>query len=259
MRPIRLLSLLAFALLLAGPAFAYTIYMKDGSTLIAKEKYKVTNGKAIIILPNGTESFIRLDQIDVPRTDAANKDNYGTALVIDDTKEIPVPKTETKKQQTLGDLIKNRDLQPPEGAEVRRDSRPAEPTARSKTSSGYPDLATLARKPYSRLNVAAEIQKFLLGQGIDSVEIYEGTAPGRPFLEITANSEASVFRALTVSASALLSVRDQLPGQIEALELLMVTPTRERGGQFVLTPQMAEDLAAKRVEVSAFFLQNVQF
>jgi hypothetical protein len=39
----------------------------------------------------------------------------------------------------------------------------------------------------------------------------------------------------------------------------MTTPERERAGQFLLTPELASDLVAQRVEVTAFFIDNVQF
>src|SRR5947199_1264929 len=67
-----LAALLASATLLLA-ASAYTIFLKDGSSLVARQKYTVQNGRAIIILLNGTETFVALDKIDIPRTDAANK------------------------------------------------------------------------------------------------------------------------------------------------------------------------------------------
>ncbi|MGB5514244.1 MAG: hypothetical protein WBP36_06945, partial [Thermoanaerobaculia bacterium] len=52
-----LLSILMIAIM-AIPAGAYTIYLKDGSRLIAKEKHRLEDGKAIIVLQNGTRTFI---------------------------------------------------------------------------------------------------------------------------------------------------------------------------------------------------------
>ena len=67
-----LLGLLAAASLLLATA-AYTIVLKDGSTLVAKEKYTVQNGRAIITLLNGTQTFVPADRIDVKRTEQANR------------------------------------------------------------------------------------------------------------------------------------------------------------------------------------------
>ena len=57
----------------------------------------------------------------------------------------------------------------------------------------------------------------------------------RPLVQVTTSSEVEVFRGLSTGANALLHIRDRFPNKIGALELLLVTPTRERAGQFVLT------------------------
>src|SRR6185369_2315101 len=123
---------------------------------------------------------------------------------------------------------------------------------------GFADLSSLARKPYSQADVAAEMQQYFRGQGVEEVEIYQGTQGDRPLVEVTTNSEAAVFRALAVGSTALLHVRETHP-KVSAFELLLVTPAKERAGQFVLTPQLAADVVSRNVEVSAFFLNNVQF
>ena len=76
-----LLALVAAASLLLA-AVAYTIVLKDGSTLQAKEKYTVKNGRAIIILLNGAQTFVPVDQIDVPKTEQANKLGLGTGVLV---------------------------------------------------------------------------------------------------------------------------------------------------------------------------------
>ena len=68
-----------------------------------------------------------------------------------------------------------------------------------------------------------------------------------------------MFRALLTGANALLHVRGRFPQKVDGLELAMVTPGGERAGQFTLTPDMAEELVAKRVGLVSFFLNNVQF
>jgi hypothetical protein len=102
------------------------------------------------------------------------------------------------------------------------------------------------------------LQQFFHDQGVEEVEVYQGTQDERPMVEVTTNSEAAVFRALVVSAKALLRIRDRHP-KVSAMELLLTTPSRERAGQFVLTPQMAAEVVSRNIEVSSFFLNNVQF
>jgi hypothetical protein len=249
---------LAAALFAAAPLFAYKIVLKDGSTIVAREKYKISGARALIILPNGTQTFFDAAQIDAARTEQANQSDYGTAIVIDTGKTKPAPPP-VSKERSLADLIQSRESQQPRDLpSARREPKREAAGALAKTKAGYLDLATLPRKPFALLDAAAELQQFFHGQGIDEVEVYQGSEPDRPLVEVVANSEAGVFRALGVAANALLRVHDAHP-RVGSLELLMSTPTKERAGQFVLTPQAAANLVAKSVEMSSFYLNNVQF
>jgi hypothetical protein len=249
--------------LLASVAFAasgYLVYLKDGTTIAAREKYRVEKGKAIITLLSGTQSSLSLDQIDVTRTDEANRDGYGKAIVLPGSPRDVSPVTgKTSKDRTLGDLIKSRGAEPRELPTSRRDKNAAMPGHMAKTKAGFNDLATLPLKPYANAEVSSELQQFFRSQGLEEVEISEGTQGDRPLLSITTNSEGSVFKALGTAANALLRVRDRFPGKVGALELLMTMPSRERAGQFVLTPEQASDLAAKKTDLTSFFVRNVQF
>lgn len=250
------LAACALALLCAGPALGYTVYLKDGSSIQSKGKYRVQGNRAIIVLLNGTETFVDLAKIDAAKTEKANQVDYGSAVVLEGVDRAqPAPPPEPKKKG-LADLIAKgagpRDLP----AVKRDDNRDGSPLG--KTKAGFLDLATVSRKPFASLEAATDLQKFFRAQGLEEVQIYQGTQGDRPLIEVTTNSEAAVFRALTVSANALLGVRETHPG-IAALELLMTTPARERAGQFLLTPEAAADLVAKKVEVSAFFIDHVQF
>jgi hypothetical protein len=253
---------LAVALILAQPLAAYTIHLKDGSTIIAKEKYRIENGKAIIVMPNGTKTFLDAREIDVRKTEEANRNNYGTAVVLEnETRTEPGPPP-PPRQQTVSDLITNRTAAPRELPGVRRETpgtAASRPGGVAKTKAGFVDFSTVARKPYANLDVASELQQFFRGQGLEEVEIYSGTQASRPLLEVTTNSEAAIFRALAVGSTALLHMRDRHPDRIEAFELLLTTAERARAGQFVLTPEMASELVSKRVDVAAFFVNYVQF
>jgi hypothetical protein len=259
MRYPRFLALLTF--LLVAPAFAagYAVYLKDGSRIVAKTKYKVVNGRAIITLLNGTETFVLLSQIDVKRTEEANKEGYGGALVLPGAPQDVGPEVaRPPREKTLADLISSKEAAPRELPGSRRE-RTETTGGVAKTKAGFLDLATLSRKPYPNAEVAAGLQQFLRGQGVEGVEIYHGTQGDRPLLEISTTSEGPVFKALTTAANALLHIRDAFPGRVSAFELLLTTPERERAGQFVLTPEMASDLVAKKVDVTAFFVRHVQF
>ena len=218
------------------------------------------NGRAIIILLNGTETFVALDKIDIPRTDAANKGGYGTAVVIPGSpQDVGTPPAQVPRDQTLGDLINKKGAGPREVAGTKRDKDTPGGGRLVKTKAGYNDFTGLARRPYPHADLTAALQQFFRGQGLDDVEIFEGTAGDHPLVEISANSEGSVFKALNSAAAGLLQIRDSFPGRVAAFDVLLTTQSRERAGQFVLTPEMASELVAKKVEVAAFFVKNVQF
>lgn len=261
MRHSRLTAFVFLALLTLVPmtVLGYVVHLKDGSTITAKGKYRIENGRAIITLPNGTQSFIPASQIDVKRTEEANRNGYEGAVVLPGTNQDVGPTGAPVKDKTLADLITRKEAAPRALPVSRRETNAATPGRLVKTRAGYYDLTTLARKPYPHADVTAETQQFFRGQGIEGVEIYEGTQGDRPLLEITTNSEGSVFKALTTTATALLHLRDRFPSQVSTVELLLTTPSRERAGQFVITSDMATELVAKKVDVTYFFVKNVQF
>lgn len=254
------LTVILAGLLLAAPLSAYTIYLKDGQTILAKGKYKVENGRAIITLPNGTQTFLKVSEIDVRRTEESNRGgDLGNAMVLEGARPSNQVAPAVPKQKRLSDMITNREAprEPEIRREVKRDTAASQGLTR--TRAGYSDLGGVARQPYSNLELASELQQFLRGQGLQEAEIYSGTQGDRILLEVTTNSEGSVFRGLATCANALLHIRESQPGRVAAFEILMTTPERERAGQFLLTPELASDLVAQRVEVTAFFINNVQF
>ncbi|HBL26255.1 MAG TPA: hypothetical protein DD490_05400, partial [Acidobacteria bacterium] len=128
-----------------------------------------------------------------------------------------------------------------------------------KMKSGNRDFGSLPRRPFAAADVAAEIRQFFSGQGIPTVAVFAGTQGNHPLVEVTADGETGVFRGLAVGANAILHIRDRFPGKVAAFDLLLLTTSGERGGQFVLTPEMASDLVSKKVQLAAFFVDNVQF
>jgi hypothetical protein len=254
-----LLALVAAASLLLASA-AYTIVLKDGSTLVAKEKYTVQNGRAIITLLNGTQTFVRADQIDVKKTEQANKLGLGTGVLVPGSpQDVGTVPAQPRKDETLADLIHKQGAGPREVPGNKRQKDQPAAGKLLKTKAGYNDLSTLPRRPYAHADVTAQLQQFFHAQGFDEVEIWEGTQSDRPLIEISTNSEGSVFKALSTAANGLLQIRTTFPNRLSAFQVLLTTPARERAGQFELTPEMATELVSKKVDVTAFFVKNVQF
>ncbi len=260
MRSIRTALVLLLALC-AAPLCAYTVYLKDGSKISAREPYVVEGEKAIITLLNGTRTSIDAAEIDVQRTREANRSDYGSAMVLEDGRltELP-PDSPAPREQSLGDLIGQREpsaqSRPPA---IRAPAEsPAAGTA-DRDSAGTVDFQTLSRTPYRNIDLASELQRVFRAQGVEEVMIYQGSRTGSLLIDITANSEASVFRALEVASDALLHLRDDFPGQVEVFELSLTTSDREPAGQFLLGVGEALRLAAGEVETSTFFIENVRF
>ena len=87
----------------------------------------------------------------------------------------------------------------------------------------------------------------------------QGTATERLLIDITANSEASIFRGLEAAASALLHARDAFPDSSAVFEILLTTAEREPGGQFLLTQPLAKMIDEGQIETSTFYIENVVF
>lgn len=263
MNAIRAAALALLALLLAAaPADAYTIYLKDGSRIVARDQYKVIDGTAYIVLPNGTTTFIDAAEIDVPRTENANQQKLGSALVLEggQVREMTADDARpVERRRTLADLIASRQDGAPDLPDARRGTAAPGDEELPRTAGGYPDLGALPPRPLADLDLAAQIQQMYVGQGLEIVEVLQGTASDRPRVVVTTGSEASVFRALAVTCAALMRLRETRPDAVGAIELVMNTPERELAGQFVVTPDLAAQLMTKQVDIATFFLAHVQF
>ena len=256
MRPF--MALIAVLLLAATPASAYIVFLKDGSQIQTQEKYRIEGDKAILILPSGTRASYDASEIDVEKTEAVNVVNYGTATLIEGlNKQKRLTKDHKfKEEPKFGDYISGRSLALPE---VRKRAETVPEDQLPTTRAGFIDLMAIRRAPYPSAEVTGEVLGYLKGQGIDRVRIFRGTEPDRPLIEIVAASEASVFKALKDSANSLAQVHESFPELVTAFELVLMTESQDRAGQFVLTPELADLLVNDRISVPQFFLRFVEF
>ncbi len=257
MRALRSLLLVLLGVLVTAPGFAYTIYLKDGSRLIAREAYEIRGDQALITLQNGARTSIAASEIDQERTRDANQGSYGSALVLDDGKLTQMPADDDPADEgTISDLVGERRSAIANRPPARRPVAQAEAPTRP---SGVVDFQTLPRRPFTNLDVAAEVQKIFKAQGVEQISIFQGTQPDRLLIDLTTNSEASVFRALEVAARALLHARDVYPSSSTVFELMLRTADRDPAGQFVLTGTLAQILNEGALDTSTFFIEHVQF
>ena len=253
--------LIAATLLVAGPAWGYIVFLKDGSQIATKEKPQIDGDRAILILPNGTQAFYEASEIDLDKTAKVNEVQYGTATLLehlDNTKRIPNNQPPPEEEPSFGEYISGRSLALPELKKRQTAEKPQRgqlPT----TSAGFVDLYALRRVPYPNAEVTSEVIGYLKGQGVDRVRIFQGTRSDRPLLEVVAASEASVFKAITDSAQGLAQIHGRVPGQVAAFELVLMNESQQRAGQFLLTPERANMLVSGSLSVSQFFLRYVEF
>ena len=257
LRPTLVLAVFAAALA-AAPAFAYTVYLKDGSRIVAREKYVVRGSLALITLPSGTQSSIAAAEIDVARTEQANKSNLGTAVAIEGGKAVELQKHAPQQQQPkLQDFIRSN------AGGLRAPAQTAPPpvnrqdTPAAALHKGERSPAT--RAPLADTELAGEIRGFITSRGVTAVDVHQGVAAKRPLLVFGTSSEGALFKALVVASNTLLHFESTKPGTIEGFEVLCETPDGGLGGRFDLTPKLAADLVSGRYEITRFFVENVRF
>ena len=250
--------LITVLLLAATPASAYIVFLKDGSQIQTKEKYRIEGDKAILILPSGTSASYDASEIDIEKTEEINVVDYGTATLIEGlNKQKRLTKDHKfKKEPEFGQYISGRSLALPE---VRKRAETVPEDQLPTTRAGFVDLMAFRRAPYPSAEVTGEVLGYLKGQGIDRVRIFKGTEPDRPLIEIVAASEASVFKAIKDSANSLAQIHENFPELVTAFELVLMTESQDRAGQFVLTPELADLLVKDQISVSQFFLRFVEF
>lgn len=247
----------ALALLSFDGLFAYTVHLKDGSTIVTKKKYVVQGDKAILTLPSGTETALRLAEIDIARTDSANQEDIGTAIVIENGKATDLKPNEAPppSKPTLKDLLEQRAAAQgsTNAGAVAIDATPGRPREER------PSNSHAGQAPLRDEALSTEIRTFIFGRGITNLEVQQGPSGRKPRLVFQASSEIQVFRALQASAGALLVVREKFPGKVDGFDVVCDGPGGGRGGSFALTPAQAADLVAGRIDLPTFFVQNVEF
>jgi hypothetical protein len=260
-------ALAAALLLAASPLLAYTIYLKDGSSITVREKYTVQGDTAYVVLPSGSQTTIPLSQIDVARTQSVNASDFGSATVLRGPAPTPTP-PQGPREQTLGELSaqrRNQSLPPPRPqrpatAPVTASAAAAEaPKGPARTPAGNVDFLRTSRTQVSHIEIATTLGEMLRAHGVSNASLFEGTEPRRLLIEVTANSEGAVFQAIAGAAQSMLDLEAKQPRAIEALELFLATDHRARAGQFLITPERAQELASKQLDLTAFYLKYVEF
>ena len=244
--------LLLTALILTSQAVlaTYTVVLKDGTLIVATEKYEVQGDRALIQRENGTPTTVRLSEIDVDKTEEYNsRRNLAGVVVVDGNSTRPLELGEAPPMN-LNEALRRK--------KQRERAREEAPPRMVKTSAGYNDLTRIQRRPYRESEISKRMTEELRKAGIREFEIHQGTTDNRVFLYLTTNDEKEVFKALRVSANTYGLIHE-LDRTIEAFEVLMMTGTKTRAGQFLLDDENTPLLINQKMSVSDFFVEYVQF
>ncbi len=258
-RPRTLSAFLLLATLAAGPALGYRIFLKDGTQVSSQGPYSIDGEFALVTLESGTETRLRLDEIDAERTATYNQTSGVDRGVVIEPRRSAAAGTPgaagvaASRDQTLQDLIRARAARDPGGPVT----NPRPSLRVRQTAAGYDDLLTMTRLPFEPQALADRVQQALREQGMSRFALHQGTREGRVLVEAIADSEGAVFRSLEQACLAYLALN--ATGRAPAIELLLQTAGRERAGQFLLTAENAPLLANGTMTAADFFVEHVRF
>ena len=247
-----LLIAVALFLLVASASQAVIIYFKDGSKEVVADSYKIDGKRMIAVLQSGQEIAIRLDAVDLEKTEAMAKVAKGSAVVIEKTNPEESARA-LENARTVADLMREKSTLPTAIPLAERTSR----TLRY-TPAGNVDFLGSPRRELTPPARAELIESLLQRHGLGEAAAFQGTQANRVLIDIVTGTRGEVFAALESCARMLVDLKAQWP-EVRGLELAMATGTRSRAGQFVLTPEQAEALKGGGTTVADYFVSNVLF
>lgn len=235
-------KILAFALTLAiFPSFAfavYTVVLKDGTRYRAKEKWKVSGGKALVTLENGTTLSLDPKLIDEKESERVNTSTLGGAKVIPTAQQSSQP---TKPQQSaLGSITTLR--------------RP-ETTTETKTPSG--DNPNLGQTNLSN-DVLMRFQQAYENVGLYDAKV-QGAGRNTIRVELTADNEDQVFKAISATSFLVTKIPEANGERVEMVELFMKTINGGSAGRFQMTAADASAITSKQITWQQYFVSDVIF
>jgi len=236
------LTLLALLTFVALPSFArYVVVLRDGTRYVAKQKWTVVNGKAIVQLENGQSLQLDPSLIDMPRSERDTKLGLTNANVID-LNPAATAATPQQQQPSLGDTIRLR-RNAPQPAQAAPKQTPSGPVAVSGPGQLPGEVLDKFGRAFENLGI---FEKKLASSGARSLRA-----------EMTVDTEDRVFNA--ISATSYLMVRNAgVDGaQIDMVELFMRTTTGGSAGRFQMSRADAEALDKKTISQQEYFIRKV--
>lgn len=233
------LLILSTALLVCSPAFAtYFVVMKDGSQYRAKARPAVVKGVATFQLESGQTLRVDANSIDFAQSDQTTKLGGGEVLGVGQTQTGGAK----PEQSSLGQEFKLHHL-----------PNPNQPPVTDTTATVAP--------PSGPLLSDEVLKKFEMAY--ENVGIFEHKLKATGLhsfrAELTADSEDTVFNAL--SATAFLMVRNAgVPGtEIDEVDLFLKMTNGGAAGRFQMTRADAQAIDSRQITRADYFVHKVLF
>jgi len=233
--------LLLATLLIIFPTFAfatYTIVLKDGKRYRAKEKWKISAGKAIVQLESGSTLSLDPKLIDEKETERVNSAGLGGAKVV-----VTAQQNEPKPQQPspLGSITTLRRDHP--------DERTTEPGQKDNPQLGQTNLSkdVISRFQQAYENVGLYDAK-VMGAGRDTLRV-----------ELTADNEDQVFKAISATSFLITKIPEATSERVAMVELFMKTINGGSAGRFQMTASDAAAITNKEINWQQYFISDVIF
>lgn len=246
------LCLIVLFLWISVGLFGYVVYLKDGSTYMAKKPYKVDGKYALITLQNNSVIQVELSLIDVTKTKKYNQKGITDVEVIDlGGTASGSPQGGEKRVSGLGDLATKKPGQTSlgnisvknKGVNVREGSGTAE----------------VKKIPFKNEALARSFSMLFENQNLFQYRLLQGKSSTSMRVEMTTDNEDEVFRTVSVIAKRLSEAVNSDRENLDRVELFMATSTGAPAGRFLITYDLAAQLAKGEITVENFFVQNVIF
>lgn len=237
----------ALAVLLAGPAAAYVIYLKGGAQLTAREKPVVQGKFLVFYTPLGAMQRIPISEYDEKKTLEMNAQGTGDAYVLGDSpQEKPV--AGGSRKPSLSEYIKvhkksDIDVEQKKPADLAREGKGG---ARLQEPAGAASL-----DPQLESSFLHTLESY----GIKGPRI--SAAPVGVRVQGVAESEEQVFAAIRGIAKALADTRSAGRQAVPKAEIYLSTSTGENAGHFEMSGDDAEALVSGRKSPASWFMNNL--
>jgi hypothetical protein len=234
-------SLIAATLLtlVALPSFArYIVVLKNGTSYLAKQKWTLVNGKAIVQLENGQSLQLDPALIDVAKSEQMTKIGTAGASVVDLSPEVPQTST-APRQPSIGTIKLRPKNDAPQTSKPATTAQPVSVPAGSQA--------------------AQVIDKFKRAYENDGIfeSTVSSTGGNNYRVELTVDTEDDVFGALSTTAAMIMRNAFVEGAKVDMVELFMKTTTGGAAGRFQMSRADADALLSKKIKREDYFISKV--